>query len=53
MSKFADLNDPLFKELIQGIYDMTKNSYEAGIDPKNPKISSFATIVGPVSMGKT
>lgn len=53
IAKYTDLNDPLFKELVKGIYDLTRKSYEPEIDPENPKVSPFATIVGPVIMGKT
>lgn len=53
VANYTDLDDPLFKELTGCILDLNKEFYEHYVNYSRPKISSYASIVGPSLMGKT
>ena len=53
VAKYTDLNDPVFLELSKSIFNLTREVYAKKIVPDSPKISSFASIIGPSLMGKT
>lgn len=53
ISKYTNNNESVFKSISFEIEKLTNRVYANRIDPDNPRLSSFASIVGPSLMGKT
>ena len=53
IAKYTELDDPLFKDLTEGICNLTDRVYNPEIRPMAPQAISYASIVGPSYMGKT